>query len=173
MKRVLCLLLVGAFISGCTTSISPETLKNLYEIEFNARKMQPQTDVGLLYIKEWDRPNSGLRATLEINNDTAMSGGLYKKFYVFCLPPGGYSLLFKGDMFLPNRYEYLQVEAGSIHIREFNQILGGFLFIPLWGAKLETVSIADAKPQIELLRVGQDSTYQNSQYRCKSLEADR
>lgn len=170
MKRFLCLLSLGFIMTGCATPIPPETIKNLYEVEASARKMEPQNDVALLYVLEPQSTRSGLEAKLMINNEPVMEGELYQKFYVFCLPPDTYNLTFVGDLIVPNKSEFIKVEAGNIYIRSFKQMIGSILlYIPLVASNLSEVELKEAKEKIEILRIGEDEIYQKSRFRCRKI----
>jgi hypothetical protein len=87
------------------------------------------------------------------------------------LPPGGYDLLFEGEAFLPNKAEFLQVEAAKIYVRDFSQYLGGILFVPIWGTSLLEVKPEAAADIVGAQHIGEEPTYYNSKYRCRSLKA--
>lgn len=168
MKRMVCLMLMGLIVSGCASPITPETLKNLYEVEAEARKMIPQDDVALLYIV--DPPNGDKHSvrSLEINDNWALLGRLSDSFYIFCLHPNSYKLSIKQD-WVEDEKEFLEAKAGEIYVRALESWVDYRLLVPVVRSKIKSVSIEWAKKIVAARRIGDDVLYMDSLYRCRSL----
>lgn len=160
-------------MSACASSPPPESLKNLYEVEHAARKLKPQSEVALLYLISTDNKQKGFEAALRINGELSMQRSFFDdQFYVFCLPPGKYDLVYRGDFLIPNKQEFLTAEPGVIYVRDFNQyamMIVPFL-PPLTGSNLRDTNIEAAKQLIAYKRIGTELEYTNSRYRCRSLD---
>ena len=171
MKKLRLWLFVLTALGACSTPMSPEIKKNLYEVEFGARRMNSQHDMALLYVVDsLSAPHTGLNTKLWINGEAVMDGELYEKFNVFCLSPGEYTLTFEGDLFVPNKQEFVTLKAGDVHVRAFDQLIGSIAFIPLAASEISKIPLDQAKDIVAVSRIGSDNLYQNSRYRCRSIE---
>ena len=170
MRLVAGLVAVVALLAGCASPPPPDTLKNLYEVEHAARQMKPQSDVALLYLTSTEK-NQGNETALRINGELSMQKSFFDgQFYVFCLPPGKYDIVYRGDFLIPNKQEFLQAEAGGIYVRDFSQFAAVILYIPLTASKLRDMEVEQAKSLIASKRIGTEVEYANSKYRCRSLQ---
>lgn len=160
-------------LSCCVAPPPPqESLKNLYEIEYLARQIKPQSDVALLYLISSENTQTQHETGLIINNELSMQQSkINEKFYVFCLPPGKYDITYRGGFLIPNKQEFLNAEAGAIYVRDFSQFALMILPIlpPVTASRVKDTEINAAKQQIGYKRIGSELEYANSRYRCRSL----
>jgi hypothetical protein len=163
--------LIPVLLTACASPPSPESLKNLYEVEPVARQMKPQSDLAVLYLLATEGKPGGTQTALLINGEISMKQvRMDENFYVFCLTPGKYDITYRGDFLVQNKNEFLIAEPGAVYIRDFNQYVAALppIFI-FTGSKLQDVDLVAAKQVIAHRRIGTELEYANSRYRCRSL----
>jgi hypothetical protein len=168
MKSKICASIAVALLTACASPPPPPDIaKNLFEVEAASRKVEPQKEVGLLYVLSPattnERPNS---LSLKIDGEPAMSGNLSDNFYVFCLPPGRHELAFYGTA---EATDTIKVEPGRIYARQYKSWASSFLIFLAVGSQLSEMSTEGIKDAIASRRIGTDSTYYNSRHRCRAL----
>lgn len=153
---------VSNFVVACAP-VDRMPPPEILAIEKPAQAFKAQREMALLYIMSSRTTDTGLTASMRINDEDALLGAnLTGRFFVFCLLPGTHNVRYGSQR------EVLVVKAGDIVVRDvlvyFNPL---FLGHPVEARAIEN---AYAAPMIAERSIGSNFAYRETKYRCRNLD---
>lgn len=163
--------LFALFLGGCANMAVISARDDIRALEVPARQLAPQPDLALLYLVTTRNPGGPIFGLRIDGERTILATGLDDYFYVFCLAPGSYEIEYRGEAFIPDKTEFLVAKPGEIHVRDFQQYALSALFLRSDASILRKVEIDEARHLMAVRKIGPDSTYAKSKFRCKSISS--
>lgn len=153
---------VSNFVVACAP-VDRMPPPEILAIEKPAQAFKAQREMALLYIMSSRTTDTGLTASMRINDEDVLLGvNLTGRFFVFCLLPGTHNVRYGSQR------EVLVVKAGDIVVRDvlvyFNPL---FLGHPVTARAIEN---AYAAPMIAERSIGSNFAYRETKYRCRNLD---